>query len=58
MEIDMEWISVEDRLPVVGENVIWYHKELNTCEIERYYPAVANYGYTHWMPLPAPPEAE
>lgn len=62
-----EWISVNDRLPRVGEYVIAYgdngpkgccmafvgSDDEFICEINGYY--VEAYGVTHWMPLPKSP---
>ena len=60
-----EWISVEDRLPDVGCDVLF------TCRSKEY--GVGAYsdtykdffmghfpvkGVTHWMPLPEPPKGE
>lgn len=54
----MQWVSVVDRLPEVGQLV------LTLMGIE-YYIAVFNgrhwghsYNPTHWMPLPEPPKGE
>lgn len=63
-----QWISVNDRLPRVGEYVIAYgdngpkgccmafvgSDDEFICEINGYY--VEAYGITHWMPLPEEPK--
>ena len=63
-----QWISVNDRLPRVGEYVISYgdngpkgccmafvgSDDEFICEINGYY--VEAYGITHWMPLPEAPK--
>jgi hypothetical protein len=62
----MEWVSVEDRLPVEGNHVQLYRPEI---QFVGYYAGV-NAGWiinapglprmfpspTHWGPLPAPPK--
>ena len=58
----MEWISVKDRLPEIGVDVL-------TCEVTQHYTAYEvmdwdgdywhnEYGHdpTHWQPLPEPPK--
>lgn len=64
-----EWVSVEDRLPASGQNVI----ATNGSDVgEAWYASFSkswcrNNGFewdricgqvTHWMPLPAPPKKE
>ena len=64
-----EWVSVEDRLPASGQNVI----ATNGSDVgEAWYASLSRSWYrynglewnricrevTHWMPLPAPPEKE
>ncbi len=57
-----EWISVKDRLPDVGIDVLVYYR--NECDVARYsdtyrcffagmYPCE---NVTHWMPLPKTPK--
>jgi hypothetical protein len=59
-----EWISVKDRLPEEGANVLIYNKEyLHKGLIETDYYENNRFRYfrdtvTHWMPLPSPPNAE
>ena len=65
----MEWISVNDRLPEDGENVIACDKERAVCEA--IYDKDGKFYWsgfwgdwcdvleaTHWMPLPEPPKEE
>lgn len=67
-----EWISVEDRLPDKGQEVLAYRGDYNGDMMNTYtYLGRKNweddYGYrgstehegiTHWMPLPVPPKGE
>ena len=52
-----EWIPVTERLPDVGNFVMWTDGEMVACTT-----FVAKIGFiasayvTHWMPLPEPPE--
>lgn len=63
-----EWVSVEDRLPASGQNVI----ATNGSDVgEAWYASLSRSWYrynglewnricrevTHWMPLPAPPDS-
>ena len=53
-----EWISVDDRLPDVGKNVLVY-SEFDGVSVD--YHGGDSFGYalvTHWMPLPLPPKGE
>lgn len=67
----MEWISVEDDLPLKGENILMYYDDLvvegeyqngnfyhvSSCaHFKGYCKCEAQKGITHWMPLPNPPE--
>lgn len=65
------WISVEDRLPELGERVIvlnkWGHvndkklrKDLYGDKIARFAPdgLLPGKDVTHWMPMPEPPKEE
>ncbi len=47
------WISVEDRLPDGSEKVLWFVPGVGVGS-----PPPEGFKATHWMPLPAPPEAE
>ena len=69
-EPKQDWISVEDRLPEEGENVLIYTK----TDITNYGMYTKRYGFSeregficgdgfmwvntasHWMPLPTPPK--
>lgn len=67
-----EWISVKDRLPEVGEQVIVYRqKKDHKSKKEICFDSIAilchdnlvwwnshflGYEVTHWMPLPEPPK--
>ena len=69
-----QWISVKDRLPEEGVEVLFHspEKEMNCCFVgyratENEYVDPEGNGliarqiekyYTHWMPLPAPPKED
>lgn len=60
-----EWISVKDRLPTVGDEVLACFKGqfswvMFTAVSTHHHGLVAD-GYasaTHWMPLPEPPKEQ
>ena len=64
-----EWISVKDRLPVIGRSVIAYNAPAK-CAAEAMYEGEGRFlqfrwearlqdqEVTHWMPLPQPPKGE
>lgn len=62
-----KWISVEERLPHVSDEVLCYIKEYDSIDIyyytgtdewdnDRYCGSTKYIGVTHWMPLPEPPK--
>ena len=57
-----EWISVEDRLPEQGQEVIVYSGGVLKPTVFAYQFWNKNYDswarITHWMPLPQPPKGE
>lgn len=61
-----EWISVEDALPEVGEDVLLYSKEDDKIDIGHYSNMFCRFflrkfedgNVTHWMPLPDAPKGE
>ena len=66
-----EWISVKDRLPEAGEDVIvfgyWHEKfqplmcYLSPHNKDSWFTTIAGqevYAVTHWMPMPSPPKGE
>ena len=60
-----KWIRVCDRLPPIGVKCLWCDGKRTICsvnlyhidEINKYGDCSENYlhNYTHWMPLPEPP---
>lgn len=60
-----EWISVKDRLPDIGIEVLVYLSSYNGGSIrtdQRYtnqsWMWYEDYDITHWMPLPEPPKTQ
>ena len=60
-----EWISVEDRLPNIGQNVLTYDGHNRVfCSVRQNHQFKIHYtvwdhdNVTHWMPLPEPPTIE
>ena len=59
-----EWISVDERLPEVGESVLGYAESMDECFVVAYsntYRTFFNGQFpnddiTHWMPLPEAPK--
>lgn len=71
IEPKKEWISVEDRLPEIGEEVLVVDVDVSDVIVRVYSLNHDTKGYywddeggwwndfecvTHWMPLPEPPE--
>ena len=58
----MEWISVEDRLPGIGQHVLVWRTSGGkyapfSIGIERFIDNLGGqWPVTHWMPLPDPPK--
>lgn len=66
-----EWISVQERLPSNGEELLMSYNNLvmggmfsngkfyhpsNCAHVKGYCHCIEQEGITHWMPLPSPPE--
>ena len=53
-----DWVSVDDRLPDVGNIVLIYSETYGVC-LDSYSDDTFDYfDVTHWMPLPQPPKGE
>jgi len=57
----MEWISVKDRLPEIGVEVLIYEPgcliQINFRDDDDYWDCDGVVSrITHWMPLPKPPK--
>lgn len=59
----MEWISVKDRLPEQGQEVLTYYNLIaqGMYYVDQYPNEMTENGdivkeLTHWMPLPEPPK--
>jgi hypothetical protein len=58
------WVSVEERLPEVGTDVIGYSEKKDRCFVVAYSDTYKSFfsgqftndDITHWMPLPLPPK--
>ena len=60
------WISVQDRLPKEGEDVLCLYSLINEMHVMRYWPDMDIWRRAvdhdfwlppeHWQPLPEPPE--
>ena len=59
-----EWISVDERLPEVGESVLGYAESMEECFVVAYSNTYRTFfcgqfpndDITHWMPLPEAPK--
>lgn len=56
-----DWISVEDELPYIHQQVLYYDdnnavmgKHIGICPYSEHNFSIGK--VTHWMPLPDPPE--
>jgi len=61
LEVNMEWISVEEQMPEIGSYVFVYLSERGFQEVPYVVTKFDKYGFnlsnvTHWMPLPEPPK--
>lgn len=56
----MEWISVKDRLPPVGHEVIVWLPVCRDTDLDRIGKFTSEEDfkrhYSHWMPIPEPPK--
>ena len=59
-ELENQWISVEDRLPVIVQSCLAYMQRRGASITNVVNTQFTKYGFerasvTHWMPLPEPP---
>jgi len=50
------WISVKDRLPEERKHILWCHEPTQEIAVGYLLRADIKPYFTHWMPLPKPPE--
>ena len=67
-DLNMEWISVQDELPIAFVFVLMYSEKSDKIKIGSFngeritfgdtsaHPSALDFGVTHWMPLPEPPK--
>ena len=54
---ESKWISVNEKLPEIGFKVMWFDMMFNNIDIFALTnPDQPDPDYTHWMPLPDPPD--
>ena len=53
-----QWISVKDRLPEIGKEILWYHEPGGEFSVGLLHHNVEQPFFTHWQPLPEPPKEE
>lgn len=53
-----EWISVDDQMPPPMERVLAIEPRHRTVKVDMWFGPDFQWSYTHWMPLPAAPEAK
>ena len=53
-----EWISVKERLPEEGLEILWYHATGGEYCVGQLIDTITPPFFTHWMPLPEPPEGK
>ena len=51
------WIPVAEQMPPVQERVLAFDADHNIVEVDMWFGPDFNFGYSHWMPLPANPDA-
>jgi hypothetical protein len=51
------WIPVAEQTPPVQERVLAFDADHNIVEVDMWFGPDFNFGYSHWMPLPANPGA-
>lgn len=53
-----QWISVKERLPEEGQEILWYHALGGEYCVGQLTDATTPPFFTHWMPLPEAPKEE
>ena len=53
-----KWISVKERLPEVGKEILWYHEPGGEFSVGLLHHEIEQPFFTHWMPLPEAPKEE
>jgi len=52
LQFTPQWIKVTDRLPEIGLIICYQNNEIYIA----FYDGISGIPFTHWMPLPEPPE--
>jgi hypothetical protein len=52
------WIPVSEQMPPVQERVLAFDADHNIVEVDMWFGPDFNFGYSHWMPIPANPNAK
>jgi hypothetical protein len=52
------WIPVSEQMPPVQERVLAFDADYNHTEIDMWFGPDFEWGYSHWMPIPATPASK